>query len=108
MFLGTAIDDNVANVIQAQLLFLQSTDASRDIQMCMSPNVVSMPVLGFMIRCNLSVQMCNHMCRVTAPWCNANSWSRRAFAYSRKGNDTPAPGGAQGQASDIEILAVGA
>jgi len=33
MFLGTAINDNVANVIQAQLLFLQSTDAKRDIQM---------------------------------------------------------------------------
>ena len=33
MFLGTAIDDQVANIIQAQLLFLQSTDSSRDIQM---------------------------------------------------------------------------
>ena len=33
MFLGTAIDDAVANIIQAQLLFLQSTDSSRDIQM---------------------------------------------------------------------------
>ena len=33
MFLGTAINDQVANVIQAQLLFLQSADSSRDIQM---------------------------------------------------------------------------
>ena len=33
MFLGTAINDSVANIIQAQLLFLQSTDAKRDIQM---------------------------------------------------------------------------
>jgi ATP-dependent Clp protease protease subunit len=32
IFLGTAIDDNVANIIQAQLLFLQSADAKRDIQ----------------------------------------------------------------------------
>ena len=32
MFLGTAINDQVANVIQAQLLFLQSTDSKRDIQ----------------------------------------------------------------------------
>ena len=30
---STAINDSVANVIQAQLLFLQSTDSSRDIQM---------------------------------------------------------------------------
>ena len=33
MFLGTTITDNVANIIQAQLLFLQSTDSSRDIQL---------------------------------------------------------------------------
>jgi ATP-dependent Clp protease protease subunit len=32
IFMGTAIDDYVANVIQAQLLFLSSVDAKRDIQ----------------------------------------------------------------------------
>ncbi len=32
IFLGSGIDDQVANIIQAQLLFLQSTDAQRDIQ----------------------------------------------------------------------------
>src|SRR5690606_32176703 len=32
IFLGDAIYDNFANIIQAQLLFLQSTDAKRDIQ----------------------------------------------------------------------------
>src|SRR5690554_3205746 len=32
IFLGTAINDSIANVIQAQLLFLASADASRDIQ----------------------------------------------------------------------------
>ena len=32
IFLGTAIDDYVANIIQAQLLFLESTDSKRDIQ----------------------------------------------------------------------------
>ena len=31
IFLGTAIDDHVANIIQAQLLFLESVDASKDI-----------------------------------------------------------------------------
>ena len=31
IFIGTAIDDNVANLIIAQLLFLQSEDATRDI-----------------------------------------------------------------------------
>jgi len=33
MFLGVAVTDYVANVIQAQLLFLDSTDPKRDIQM---------------------------------------------------------------------------
>src|SRR5574344_1328010 len=32
IFLGTAIDDDVANIIQAQLLFLESTNKDRDIQ----------------------------------------------------------------------------
>src|SRR5690554_895125 len=32
IFLGTGISDQVANIVQAQLLFLASTDASRDIQ----------------------------------------------------------------------------
>ena len=30
--MGTAINDQVANIIQAQLLFLESTDATKDIQ----------------------------------------------------------------------------
>src|SRR5690606_26820459 len=32
IFLGTGISDQVANIVQAQLLFLASTDASRDRQ----------------------------------------------------------------------------
>src|SRR5882757_6688830 len=33
IFLGAAVDDNIANIIQAQLLFLQSTDTKKDIQL---------------------------------------------------------------------------
>ena len=32
IFLGTGIDDQIANIIQAQLLFLESTDPKKDIQ----------------------------------------------------------------------------
>ena len=40
IFLGTAINDQVANIIQAQLLFLESTDSSKDIQIYInSPSV---------------------------------------------------------------------
>ncbi|MCK5104638.1 MAG: ATP-dependent Clp protease proteolytic subunit [Cyclobacteriaceae bacterium] len=33
IFLGLPVDDNIANIITAQLLFLQSTDAKKDIQL---------------------------------------------------------------------------
>src|ERR1700753_3567354 len=33
IFLGAAVDDNIANIIQAQMLFLQSADPKKDIQM---------------------------------------------------------------------------
>jgi len=33
IFMGLAIDDNIANIVTAQLLFLQSADAKKDIQM---------------------------------------------------------------------------
>ena len=32
IFLGTGIDDQVANIVQAQLLFLASADATKDVQ----------------------------------------------------------------------------
>lgn len=32
IFMGTAVDDHMANIIQAQLLFLESVDAAKDIQ----------------------------------------------------------------------------
>ena len=32
IFLGTGVDDNIANIIQAQMLFLESTDPTKDIQ----------------------------------------------------------------------------
>lgn len=47
IFLGVPINDYVANVIQAQLLFLESTDASRDVQMFInSPGGSVIPGLG--------------------------------------------------------------
>ena len=32
IFMGTGINDHIANIVQAQLLFLESTDSSKDIQ----------------------------------------------------------------------------
>lgn len=45
IFLGTGINDQVANIVQAQLLFLESVDSSKDIQIYInSPEGAFMPV----------------------------------------------------------------
>jgi len=44
IFLGYPINDEVANIITAQLLFLDSTDRHRDIQMYINPVEVFIPV----------------------------------------------------------------
>jgi ATP-dependent Clp protease protease subunit len=52
--LGTGIDDQIANIVQAQLLFLESADASKDIQIYLnSPGGSVYAGLGFMTRCNI-------------------------------------------------------
>ena len=53
IFLGTPIDDTVANLVIAQLLFLESENQKKDIQMYInSPGGVVTSVWQFMIRCN--------------------------------------------------------
>jgi hypothetical protein len=56
IFLGTGIDDQIANIVQAQLLFLESADASKDIQIW-NLRRKRLRGLEFMIRCNTSSQM---------------------------------------------------
>jgi ATP-dependent Clp protease protease subunit len=54
IFLGVPIDDDVANIIQAQLLYLDSVDSKADIQLYInSPGGRYMQGLEFMIQCNL-------------------------------------------------------
>jgi ATP-dependent Clp protease protease subunit len=54
IFLGLPVDDNISNIITAQLLFLQSTDAKKDIQLYVnSPEARCMPDWASMIRCNM-------------------------------------------------------
>jgi ATP-dependent Clp protease protease subunit len=57
IFLGTGIDDQIANIVQAQLLFLESADASKDQIYLNSPGGSVYAGLEFMIRCNTSSQM---------------------------------------------------
>ena len=111
MFLGTAINDNVANVIQAQLLFLQSTDAKRDIQMYInSPGGGVYAGLGIYDTMQFISPDVATICTGIAASMGAvllsagKSGKRSALPHSRIMIHQPL-GGAQGQASDIEITA---
>ena len=111
MFLGTAINDQVANVIQAQLLFLQSADSSRDIQMYInSPGGGVYAGLGIYDTMQyISPDVATICTGIAASMgavllCAGKSGKRSALPHSRIMIHQPL-GGAQGQASDIEITA---
>jgi ATP-dependent Clp protease protease subunit len=111
IFLGTPVDDYVANVIQAQLLFLESTDASKDIQIYMnSPGGSVYAGLGIydtmnFISCDVAT-ICTGLAASMAAvlLCAGAKGKRSALKHSRIMIHQPL-GGAQGQASDIEITA---
>ena len=111
MFLGTAIDDQVANIIQAQLLFLQSTDSSRDIQMYInSPGGGVYAGLGIYDTMQFVTPDVATICTGIAAsmgavlLCAGQKGKRSALPHARVMIHQPL-GGAQGQASDIEITA---
>jgi len=111
IFLGTAINDQVANIINAQLLFLESVDAQKDIQIYLnSPGGGVYAGLGIYdtiryIRPNVAT-ICTGMAASMAAvlMCAGEDGKRSALAHSRIMIHQPL-GGAQGQASDIEITA---
>ena len=111
IFLGVPIDDDVANIIQAQLLFLESQDAERDIQIYLnSPGGYVHAGLGIYdtmqyIQPDVST-ICTGMAASMAAvlLCAGAAGKRFALPHSRVMIHQPL-GGAQGQASDIEIEA---
>ena len=111
IFLGVPIDDNVSNIIQGQLLFLESTDAKKDIQIYMnSPGGSVYAGLGMYdtmqyIRPDIAT-ICTGMAASMAAvlLCAGAKGKRTGLPHSRVMIHQPM-GGAQGQASDIEITA---
>ena len=111
IFLGTGINDQVANIVQAQLLFLESTDASKDIQIYInSPGGSVYAGLGIydtmqFIKPNVAT-ICTGMAASMAAvlLCAGEKGKRCGLTHSRVMIHQPM-GGAQGQASDIEITA---
>ena len=111
VFLGTAIDDTVANLIIAQLLFLESQDPEKDIYM-----YINSP--GGVITAGMAIYDTMHIIRPeVATICVGQAASmgavllaagapgkRRALPHSRVLIHQPL-GGFRGQATDIEIHA---
>jgi len=111
IFLGVAIDDYVANIIQAQLLFLESNDASRDIQIYLNTPggsvYAGLGIYDTIQYINPDVAtICTGMAASMGAviLCAGTHGKRTALKHSRVLIHQPM-GGAQGQASDIEITA---
>ena len=111
IFLGAPIDDDVANIIEAQLLFLETQDPERDIQIYInSPGGSVSAGLGNYDTMQLVAPQVSTICTgmaasMGAVLLTAGAKGRRsALPHSRVMIHQPL-GGVQGQASDIEITA---
>lgn len=111
IFLGTQIDDYTANVIQAQLLYLDSADPGKDVSIYInSPGGVVYAGLGIYdtmqyISSDVSTICTGMAASMAAVLLVAGEKGKRfALKHSRVMIHQPL-GGAQGQASDIEITA---
>ncbi len=109
IFLGTGIDDQIANVVQAQLLFLESIDSSKDISLYInSPGGGVYAGLGIydtmqFVKPDVAT-ICTGMAASMGAvlMCAGQKGKRSALPHSRIMIHQPL-GGAQGQATDMEI-----
>jgi len=111
IFLGTQVDDYTANVVQAQLLYLDSSDPGKDISLYLnSPGGGVYAGLGIydtmqFITSDVSTICTGMAASMAAVLLTAGTKGKRfALKHSRVMIHQPM-GGAQGQASDIEIQA---
>ena len=111
IFLGVPITDDVANIVQAQLLFLDSQDSSSDIQLYInSPGGSVYAGLGIydtmqMVGSDVATICTGMAASMAAVLLTAGTTGKRSgLPHSRVMIHQPM-GGAEGQASDIEITA---
>lgn len=111
IFLGAPIYDDAANIIQAQLLFLESADPEKDISLYInSPGGSVTAGLGIydtmqLVSCDVATLCAGLAASMGAVLLTAGAAGKRsALPHSRVMIHQPL-GGAQGQASDIEITA---
>ena len=111
VFVGGEIDDDMANAIVAQLLFLQAQDAEKEVSMYInSPGgsvTAGLAILDTMkmVKCPVATYCVGQAASMGAILLAAGEKSRRyALPHARIMVHQPW-GGAQGKASDIEITA---
>lgn len=109
IFLGTGIDDQVANIVVGQLLFLDSSNPGRDIQIYLnSPGGSVYAGLGIYDTMQYITSDVSTICTGIAAsmaavlMCAGKKGKRTALKHSRIMIHQPL-GGTQGQASDMEI-----
>ncbi|GCD80623.1 ATP-dependent Clp endopeptidase proteolytic subunit ClpP [Schleiferia thermophila] len=109
IFLGTAINDQVANIVQAQLLFLESVDPKKDIQIYLnSPGGSVYAGLGIYDTMQVVAPDVATICTGIAAsmaavlLCAGTKGKRTALKHSRIMIHQPMSG-TQGQVSDMEI-----
>ena len=111
IFLGTGINDQVANIVQAQLLFLESVDSKKDIQIYVNSKGGSV-YAGLGIYDTMQIikpdvaTICTGMAASMGAvlQCAGAKGKRTALKHARIMIHQPM-GGAEGQATDIEITA---
>lgn len=109
IFLGTPVMDEVANIVQAQLLFLESADPKRDITMFVnSPGGSVLAGLGIYDTMQYVAPDVATICTglaasMSAVLLAAGTKGKRSCLYHSHVMIHQPMGGAQGQVSDIEI-----
>ncbi len=111
IFMGTGVDDNIANIVVAQLLFLESADAKKDVLMYInSPGGSVYAGLGIYdtmqyVRPDVATVCTSLAASMGAVLLAGGAAGKRsALPHARVMIHQPS-GGAQGQSTDIEITA---
>jgi ATP-dependent Clp protease protease subunit len=111
IFLGTPIDDQIANLIIAQLLYLEREDSDKDINMYIhSPGGVISAGLAIydtmqLLRCDLATICVGECASMATVLLAAGTQGKRYALPNATIHIHQARGGATGQAADVEIMA---
>ncbi len=111
IFLGTPIDDQIANLIIAQLLYLEREDSDKDVNMYIhSPGGIISAGLAIydtmqLLRCDMATICVGECASMATVILAAGTKGKRYSLPNATVHIHQARGGATGQAADVEIMA---